>query len=355
MTQSIEKFQEDIFYDMDFRIRYSGFATKDVLNVLESTFYGTHGLSYRHRNVRERAGKTLHPHFFTLYKGDNPIGTFCLSERTIINKGYPEKAFYGRYLSILPEYGEKGLGTLLKEKAYNYIRKSEPRSLMIYSYIEEANKHSLNLSRKQGNKRAGCYEVLSFSRFNPKIHSGFSRLEKERIDELKKLFKVNYNDYQMVILDYIGQDNNYFVIRKKGEIIAGVQAVPAHWQFKSMPGLSGFVAQNILPFIPKLSKIFNAKNYHFIAFDSVYVKEGFENLLPFLFESVLAAFNCHSGLYYGDPDSPLTKSFKSSDRGFLSKIESEIRPMIMISVHNSPSHWQPMDKGPFYVSASDQV
>ncbi|WP_045460653.1 GNAT family N-acetyltransferase [Sporocytophaga myxococcoides] len=355
MITSIEKLQEDIFCDTDYKIRYSGFATTDVLNVLERTFYGTHGLSYRHRNVRERAGKTLHPHFFTLYKRDTSIGTFCLSERIIINKGYPEKGFYGRYLSILPEYGGKGLGTLLKEKAYDYIRKTEPRSLIIYSYIEEANRYSLNLSRKQGNKLAGYYEVLSFSRFNPKIFSGFSRLEKERIDEFKRLFKEYYSAYQLVILDYIGQNNNYFVIRKKGEIIAGVQAVPAHWQFKSIPGLSGFVAQNILPFIPKLSKVFNAKNYHFIAFDSVYVKEGFENLLPFLFESVLAAFNCHSGLYYGDANSPLTKSFKSSDRGFLSKIESEIRPMIMISSHNSHSHWEPMEKGPFYVSAFDQV
>jgi len=355
MIQSIEKLQEEIFHDLDFKILYSSFATEDVINILEKTFYGTHGLSYRHRNVRERANKATSPHFFILYKGDYPIGAFCLSERILINKGYPEKGYYGRYLSILPEYGGKGMGTLLKEKAYEYIRKSEPRSFIVYSYIEEANKYSLNLSRKQGNKPAGFYEVLSFSRFNPKIFSGFSRLEKERTDELKKLFKEYYSDHQLVVLDYIGQDNNYFVIRKKGEIIAGVQAVPAHWQFKAMPGLSGFVAQNILPFIPRLSKIFNAKNYHFIAFDSVYVKKGFEELIPLLFESVLAAFNCHSGMYYGDPDSPLTKSFKSSNRGFLSKIESEIHPMIMVSSHNSHTNWQTMDKRLFYISAFDQV
>ncbi|MBO9702393.1 MAG: GNAT family N-acetyltransferase [Sporocytophaga sp.] len=355
MITSIEKHQEEIFHDLDFKILYSSFATEDVLNILERTFYGSHGLSYRHRNIRERAGKTVNPHFFTLYKGDNPIGTFCLSERILINKGYPEKGFYGRYLSILPEFGRKGMGTLLKEKAYEYIRKSEPRPFIVYSYIEEANKYSLKLSRKQGNKPAGIYEVLSFSRFNPKFFPGFSRLEKERIDELKKLFKEYYSAYQLVVLDYIGRDNNYFVIRNKGEIIAGVQAVPAHWQFKTLPGLSGLAAQNILPFIPKLSKVFNPKNYHFIAFDSVYVKQGFENIVPMLFESVLAAFNCHSGIYYGDPKSPITKSFKVSDRGFLSKIESKIQPMIMLSSHNTHSQWQTMDKGLFYVSAFDQV
>lgn len=149
-----------VYASGDIQIIVTSSPPPDTLSNLSNTYYGTHGLKYRHRIMFSKVNSIPGAYFFLLYIRGIPAGTFCLSRRTVANKKIPYDAFYGRYLSILPEFSGKGYGMLLKEEAYLYVKRTYLNPFTIYAFVERKNERSLKLSELQGNRCIGCMRRL---------------------------------------------------------------------------------------------------------------------------------------------------------------------------------------------------
>lgn len=343
-----------VFSSDDICIEVSSSPQPDTLNILADTYYGTGGLKYRHRIEREKVYNVPGAHFFLFYVNGKAAGTFCLSRRTFVYNTVSCHAFYGRYLSILRGFAGKGYGLLLKQQAYDYLKRTYHEPFMIYSFIEEKNWRSLKLSERQGNRCIGIYEALSFSRISPRMVNGMERMGKPN-NEMFALLKAFYQSYALVNLEYAGYDNNYFCIRKAGRIVAGVQATPVTWEIVSLEGITGNMIMHVVPRVPFLNRLFNPKNYSFVAFEAIYVAEGYENELIALLESTLSYLKLNSALFFGDPNCKITRLLKTSGKlGLLDKVNQRITSRVMASFYHTSS---PMtdDGALLYISAFDQT
>ncbi|MEL6852682.1 MAG: hypothetical protein AAFP92_29505, partial [Bacteroidota bacterium] len=92
---------------------------------------------------------------------------------------------------------------------------------------------------------------------------------------------------------------------ENGEIVAGVQVRVRQWTVQELPGREGKLMLHVLPHIPILRRVFNPRAFRFGGFDGLYVKKGHENILPDLFEGVLAAERLHSAMLWLDDQTAL--------------------------------------------------
>ena len=88
-----------------------------------------------------------------------------------------------------------------------------------------------------------------------------------------------------------------------------------------MPGVWGWVFMNILPRMPYFRKLFVPGEFRFLVFGSVYYREGAEQLLVKLMESVCALRGFNTALTWADDRSSLFEMFRSGiDMGALNRM-----------------------------------
>ena len=159
---------------------------------------------------------------------------------------------------------------------------------------------------------------------------GFERIKGEDISIIKSLLNEKYKEYSFKTLENIGYSDNYFVIKRNGEIMAGVQANPVKWKIHSMEGIGGFIITNILPNIPILKRLINPEKYEFLAIEGYYFKDNPSDLYTLL-ESVLSYFHLNSALFQLDYKDDLLKFFnEKGSLGILNAIKKDTKTHVMI-------------------------
>jgi len=99
-----------------------------------------------------------------------------------------------------------------------------------------------------------------------------------------------------------------------------MQANPETWEFINKQGFIGFILLNVLPRIPVISKYWKPKNFRFTAIEGLYCKDGYEDKLFDLMESVCAIHKTYFILYWADPTSKIYNIInKPGIQGFLSR------------------------------------
>jgi GNAT superfamily N-acetyltransferase len=336
-------------------ITVSPVASSSVVALLQRTTYGTNGPKYSHTGQGKKVAHITGPHFFELRVGEQVVGAYCLSERLLQTPAGNVTGFYGRYLTIDPAHSGKGYGSLLKTEAVRYIERTAPGPHVFYSYIEEANERSMRISAKEGFTSLAQLEALVFGRLYPKKDGRFARLPSNELGLMLTLLKAAYQPYSCVQFDHMYDDQNYFVLRENGELIAGVQANPVLWRIVEMPGLSGKLMLNVLPHLPILKRIINPNRYAFAALEAVYLKPGREQELFALLESVLAHLQVTSALLMLDVHAPLSHQLKSSGKlGILNSLKKNIYTEVMVKLNGlMPQQLKQMPNQPLYTSAFD--
>ena len=131
---------------------------------------------------------------------------------------------------------------------------------------------------------------------------------------VKSLLEEVYRTYSLVHYDSLFLQENYFVIEENGKFIAGVQAHEAHWIFKHMSGFAGKIALDILPHIPIMNRLFNAKNFQFVTFEHFYCADGRIDALLSLMEAVLQHFKRNSSFIWLDEKSSFYSMLNNSGK-----------------------------------------
>ncbi len=221
----------------------------------------------------------------------------------------------------------------------------------MYSYIEENNTRSLNISQKLGFSSITTLETVLFSRLYPKEDNRVTRIDEVELPAILEKLKSQNAHTILRNFENINYQNNYFVLKENGRIVAGLQANPTRWKIVEMEGIGGKILLNVLPHIPILKRLINPQKYEFLAIEGIFVEYGSGEFLYPLIEGVLHHFSVTSALIELDSKSPILEMFKKKQNlGLLNAFKNGVKTHVMIKSFHCDL---PIPHGESYVSAFD--
>jgi GNAT superfamily N-acetyltransferase len=340
--------------ELDFSVENE--VKADVSRLITTTLYGVDGgLRYRHQNASERIEQLHSPDFLAVGQNGQAFGTSVNCKRNISLNDKNYQGFYMRYFSVDSAQRGKGAGTQLMSHADDYYRATVTEPAVFYAYIELDNIRSMKVSTAFNVHPIGKFRTVFFSRFFPKLQTGVEHVSLADQAEVRRLLEDQYSEHAFVNFQRIFSDDNYFVLKKNGQIVAGAQANKVGWIIEQVPGFSGWMTMNLIPHLPILGRLFNPKNYQFTAFEGIYCKEGHESELVNLFEHVLAEQGTYSAMCWFDPRCPVYKrTHGKGNYGFLGKVQKSPPANVVAEFMQVPeSEIETFKQQPIYISAFD--
>jgi hypothetical protein len=238
------------------------------------------------------------------------------------------------------------------------VRNADQRKVIYIGCVEKGNIRSYRVVENAGYKPIGLLTVNAFSRFFPKPNDKIERVNTDaEKSEVIHLLHKQYENHSLVHFNYIFLGDNYFVIRQKGEIVAGCQFHLAQWKINQMPGISGKVILNVLPVTPLVNKLFNPKKFQFLAIEGIYFKEGHVNMLLQLIEGLLYQQKMHSALFWLAEDCPYRKTLLETNKlGLLHSFVKNSGARVMASYKNlSEDEIRLVENHPQFASSFDYI
>ena len=324
----------------------------EIVNLLKRTIYGTKGPKYQHTGQEIKLANLKSPIFFTLKNKEEIIGFYCLCEREVRVGKEIFLGYYGRYFAVDEHFQGNNYGTQLIKLSTEYLEFNCKSQSILYAYVEENNTRSLNVFQNLGFDSISTLETIIFSRLYPKGNSNIYRLNPTEISTILSKLESHNSTTILRTFENINYQDNYFVIRDKGIIVAGLQANPTRWKIKEMEGFSGKILLKVLPHIPILKRLINPEKYDFLAIEGLFVEPGYEEYLYDLLEGVLHQFDMTSALIQLDSQSKFLRLFKKKrDLGLLNSLKKDFKTHVMVRVFNSNSSL--IKEGEAYISSFD--
>jgi GNAT superfamily N-acetyltransferase len=338
--------------DEDIHYKIFTSPTDDIVALLQQTTYGSKGLRYGHLDVKSRTEDLDQPDFHTLYIGDELAAVAAYCHRDISMEGYALNGIYIRYFSVKEKFQGHGLGKKLTQYIDEHYRASVTKPSLGYAYIETKNAPSLAVSKRFKQLEIGKFKSIYFSRFFPKKSALVETVSEERINEL---LKENHNKYACYTPQKLNYKKGYRIIKRGGIIVAGIQANKVNWRIKKLPGLMGWLTQNVLHYVPIIGRLCPQDTYSFVGFEGVFVRYGYLDELFTLMQHCLAEHHVNSGVLALDITDPLfTQLDKHPKLGTMSKLQKSHPFSILVNDLNlNENYLRELTKRPKYISVFD--
>jgi hypothetical protein len=350
--------KEILFTDGKYSIQRHQGIPKEAFHFLDSIAWGNEGAIYEHKNTEENIKLIKNPVLLAIFEGEiiRATAVFCMTNVTTNSEQF--NCNYIRYFASSKEIRGKGVMKKFSIKVMELIREKEKEKTIYFACIERANKSSYKVVESAGYSPLGKVNTLGFSRFFPKKNKNIRQITtKEQKAEVLNLLEQTYENHALTQFDSLFIQNNYFVIREKGQIIAGCQYHRSHWVINNMKGFMGKIIMNIVPLIPVINKLFNPKRFEFLAFEGLYFKPGYEQQLYALFEGLLAKEKLKSSMFWLGNTCPIRKNILT--KGKLGMIHSFIKDSdveIMAAYKNiNETKIENLKSKPIYASAFDYI
>lgn len=293
-------------------IQHTTVAPDSVIELLKSTVIGTEGSLYQLLDTENKIHQLDQANFYFIERNGKAIANVTICQRSIFCKGELSEGLYLRYFAFDSIFQ----GGTKKRKNRNSILENELnkifstgnlndslqdiKSTIFWGYIDPQNLKSFNMNERFNFETIGSFRTIAFSRFFPKKINGIERLKKQNQTEVAKLIKEFYAAYSFVFDAQLFRNDNFFVYKVNGEIVAGIQANPANFRILSLPGFFGKVMLKVVRFIPLLRRIINPKRNKFLATEGLFWKAGHEDKVEDFLNGVLAETNHNSLLIWED-------------------------------------------------------
>ncbi|MBG0859929.1 MAG: hypothetical protein IQL11_10515 [Bacteroidales bacterium] len=322
-------FEKSILDFHGLEVKVSDHATEGILDILSHAVQGSEGgMRFSHQNIAERIeayGEQIR--FVSLYRKNKVTGTVGACFR-ISGQGplrYPSThirylAFQSTYQSDV-NWRKRERAVISHESDFSFKQKtleifSKPHLLdlpdvfendkhIMYAFVESMNERLKNMVDQIGYEYIRSFLTVAFSRFSPKPDPRVSIISEAEKPGMEKLLLDYYRNYSFFTTEYSFYGNRYYVLKEGDDIIAGVCAIPSSNKVYEIPGVWGWVMMKILPDAPYFRRLFHPGEFRFIAFDSIYCREGREAVLADLFESACALEGFNTGLMWLDDRSKL--------------------------------------------------
>lgn len=329
-----------------------------AMKFLDSIAWGNDGAVYEHKNTEEHIRLLHRPTLIAIHESEKIQGTavFCNTPVSAGNARY--NCYYIRYFASSKEIRGKGVMKKYAEKVMEVVRQGEEEKTIYFACVEKGNKGSYQVVQNAGYRNIGVMKTNGFSRFFPKENKHMEQVKTEAVrKEVMLLLQKQYEQHALVQFNSIFMHDNYFVLREKGEIVAGCQFHRVHWVVNSMPGLIGKIIMNVVPLVPLLNKLFNPRRFEFLAFEGIYFKEGYEGRLMELFEGLLAKEQLKSAMFWMGETCPLRKKILEFGRtGLLHSFIKDSDAFIMASYHElKEEEIKDLQSRPLFASAFDYI
>jgi hypothetical protein len=337
--------------------RYEG-VPEEVVAFFKRINWGSEGAVYERKNINELLPLLHQAHLVTVEKGDSIQATAIFCHSTVTAGKHTLSCQYIRYFAASEEIRGQKLIKHFAGKVMQLVREAEQEKTIFIGCVEKGNIRSYKVVENAGYKPIGLLTVNAFSRFFPKPDARIARVNGDtEKQEVLGLLKRNYSQHALVHFNYIFLNDNYFVIREQGEIMAGCQFHRAQWAINQMPGLSGKIIMNVLPHTPLLSKVFNPRKFEFLAIEGIYFKPGHENTWLKLVEGLLHQEKLNSALFWLGETCPYRKIILGNGKlGVLHSFVKNSGAYVMASYKNmSAEDIEAVESHPQYASAFDYI
>lgn len=337
--------------------KYEG-VPEEIIAFFEQTSWGSAGAVYVRKNSSELVRQLKHPYLFAVQQEEEMVGTAIFCHTTPLVLGLPYNCYIIRYFAASPVIQGKKIIKYFAGKVMEVVRDAETEKTIYVGCVEKGNIRSYKVVENAGYEPLGLLRVSAFSRFFPKQQKNLERIQSEQgKQEVLDRLTPFYAHHVLVHFDYLFIHDNYFVIREQGEIVAGCQLHRVHWAINSMPGFMGKIIMNVLPHIPFINKLFNPKQFEFLAFEGIYFKPGKEHQLFRLFEGLLHQEKMNSALFWMGENCPYREAIhRQSNLGLMNHFVKDSGVYIMTSYRNmSDAEIDRLKSGPLYASAFDYI
>ncbi|MDF1575897.1 MAG: hypothetical protein P1P86_11985 [Bacteroidales bacterium] len=318
---------------------------KELLDHMHQTVMGQPGgLQYHHTDLEDRMKSGDENYFMYLRKSGKMLGSVGFVGKPGHTGGVAHDSWLIRYFSIKAPI--KGVPKKRKSKEDlqdenkrktvlgrfiqpvfaqpHLLREGESRSnppSVIFAVIDQTNLRSMNFSTQMGLETIGSLAGFSFSRLRPRRSGRIEPVEESERGIILAQIREYYKDYSLFYPDSIFKNNDYYVIKKGGKMVAGLQIYQVSWKIVDFGSRLANRSAGLLSLIPGLRKRVNKKELSFLAFDAIYCEPGNEKRLYELMEGVLERNGHYMAMIMMDQKSDLYRIFKSQKRlGLLHKV-----------------------------------
>lgn len=337
--------------------KYAG-VPEEVVAFFKRINWGSEGAVYERKNINELLPLLHQAHLVTVEKNDAIQATAIFCHSTVTAGKHTLSCQYIRYFAASEEIRGQKLIKHFAGKVMELVREAEQEKTIFIGCVEKGNIRSYKVVENAGYNQIGLLTVNAFSRFFPKPDARIARVqgdgEKQEVISLLKKF---YSQHALVHFNYIFLNDNYFVIREQGEIVAGCQFHKAQWAINTMPGFSGKIIMNVLPHTPLLNKLFNPRKFEFLAIEGIYFKPGHEDTLLRLFGGLLHQQKMYSALFWFGETCPYREAIlRNGKLGVLHSFVKNSGAYVMASYKNmSAEDIEAVESHPQYASAFDYI
>ncbi|MBO6524877.1 MAG: hypothetical protein JJ971_13680 [Balneolaceae bacterium] len=359
----------------DLKVLTRSGTSPEIISLLKQTVFGTKGkVRYRQKHIAEGMKSQRNLEFIQILKRNRVLGTTGVATRQTSGLGDGLRSFYVRYLSVNNPFRkkEKKRGSKLnrkKSRANNHLKKmigdqitnhfEQPvydngSKASFYAFVESENYNSKELCINLGFYPTRKISTVLFSRFSPKKSPKVSIAEHQEEQRILKQLSSFYKTHSYYFEDRLFEVGSYYIAKHKGEVVAGIRCKPVNWEIVEVPGLSGFLMQKVLPYLPFTNRLFNPNNLVFLAFDYAWGKtQAVLNLM----EHCCSESEINLGMFWGDLESTLISELKKSGQlGFLYKLNGEVTAEVMQRFINMDNNEQKeLLQKPVFVSALDMT
>ena len=334
---------------------------EELLEHMHSTVMGQPGgFRYQHTNLTERLTSPGENYFMYLRKSGKMMGTVGFCGKPAETEGIFYDSWLIRYFSIKAPLRAVPKKRKEREDLKDENKRStilggfiqpvfaDPSQLregdqgkenptVIYGTIEQKNLRSMNFSAQMGLETVGQMAGFSFNRLRPGRSARVEQLQQEEQGTMLAILQEYYRDFTLFFSDPLFKNNDYYVIKDSGRIVAGIQIYHVTWRIVDFG--SG-MANKVVSLLTKISwfkKRFDPEKMRLLALDGIYCEKGFESALYELMEGVLERTGTYLAMLMMDMDSEVYRIYRDRQKlGILHKILGTFYADIRVRFINMP-------------------
>lgn len=306
----------------------------ELIDHIETTYLGTPGgLQYHHTTGIPKLKNIRNCYFVFLRRSGNMLGSigYALRETRAGEQTY--KSWLVRYFSIKAPLRTNKLDRRkmkrrpIKDRSVSLIKdvanffhdnperlinpdvKEMPKAIL-YSLVEKNNERSRNFAEIGGYEKTGDVVSFMFSRLRKRKNIAVEQLGAAEVPQMLSLLRDFYRGHAFYFEENLFLNDNYYVMRENGEIIAGLQANEEIWEISTIGNATLDRIVKLLTRIPFIGKRFRYEEMKFLGIEGIWFKEGCGDAVYRLLEGVLARKDHYLALMIMDTRAPEYLNFR---------------------------------------------
>jgi hypothetical protein len=312
--------------------------SQELIDHIGSTYLGTPGgLQYHHTTGIDKLKNMKTCYFAFLRRHGKMLGSIGYALRDAHAGEATYKCWLVRYFAIKAPLrtdkqgrkqrkrssGKDRSASLLKDVT-NFFHDNPERLLdpdttempkaILYSLVEKKNARSRNFAEIGGYEKTGEVVSFMFSRLIQRKRAGVQRLSRSDVPQMRSLLREFYSDHAFYLDDNLFLNDDYYVLRENGEIIAGLQANEEVWEIKTIGNATLDRLVKLLTRIPFIGKRFKYEEMRFLGVEGVFFREGRGDAVYTLLEGTLALKDHYLALMIMDTRSSVCLNFRKRKR-----------------------------------------